>query len=318
MTPSSERPGVIGSREIDGFDALTIASADGTLEASWVPEAGMVCCSLLHRGEEVLGQRHGLRGYVEKHSTMGIPLLYPWANRLGADRFPLEGESIDLRDAPRLKRDARGLPIHGLLTAAPGWELLAHAPAHEGARLEARFDTSSDAELIGVFPFPHLVTIEALIEPRRLTVKSTVTGTGPLPVPIAYGFHPYLRLPGVPREDWEVELPVTEQLELDERGLPTGGRREADPVDGRLGDRTFDDLFVAPADGRPFALSGAGRRLELAMGGGYPYAQVYAPPGEELIAFEPMTAPTDALTSGEFATVDPGSERSASFSITVA
>jgi aldose 1-epimerase len=317
MSPSDERAGITGSREVDGLEALTIANADGTLEASWVPEAGMVCCSLLHRGEEVLGQRYGLRAYVEDRLTMGIPLLYPWANRLSADRFELGGETVDLRDAPRLKRDADGLPIHGLLTAAPGWDLLAHAPAGEGARIEARLDTSSDPDLLHAFPFPHLVTIEALIEPRRLTVTTTVTGTGPLPVPIAYGFHPYLRLPGVAREDCEVELPVSEQLELDERGLPTGRRLAADAADGPLGDRTFDDLFVAPAGARPFALSGGGRRIELAMDPGYPYAQIYAPAGEELIAFEPMTAPTDALVSGGVATVAPGSERSATFSITV-
>jgi aldose 1-epimerase len=32
---------------------------------------------------------------------------------------------------------------------------------------------------------------------------------------------------------------------------------------------------------------------------GYPYAQIYAPKGENYVAFEPMTAPTNALVSGE-------------------
>ncbi len=35
----------------------------------------MVCCSLIHRGEQVLGLRGGLDAYVEKRSTMGIPLV---------------------------------------------------------------------------------------------------------------------------------------------------------------------------------------------------------------------------------------------------
>ncbi len=68
---------MIGAREIDGHRGLTIAGAERELEATFVPGAGMICCSLRHRGEEVLGQRNGLRGYIEQRSTMGIPLLYP-------------------------------------------------------------------------------------------------------------------------------------------------------------------------------------------------------------------------------------------------
>jgi len=309
---------VIGIREISGHEALTIASADGRLEAAYVPQAGMICCSLRHRGAEILGQRNGLRGYIEDRSTMGIPLLYPWANRLSSNRLEVTGRQVDLGETPLVKRDGNGLPIHGLLTAARGWNVIAHAPTGDGARLEARFDWSASPELSAIFPFPHLLTIEALIRPGSLAITTTVTCTGPDPVPLAFGFHPYLALPGVSRAEWELELPVTEQLELDERGLPTGERGPAAAGDGPLGERTFDDLFVAPADGRPFALSGGGRRIELAMDAGYPYAQVYAPAGEPLIAFEPMAAPTDALVGGSFDSVEPGTERRASFSIAVA
>ena len=51
---------------------------------------------------------------------------------------------------------------------------------------------------------------------------------------------------------------------------------------------------------------------------GYPLAQVYAPPGEDYICFEPMTAPTNALVSGErLQLVAPGEEYNARFSISV-
>ena len=46
------------------------------------------------------------------------------------------------------------------------------------------------------------------------------------------------------------------------------------------------------------SLSGPGRRVSVEMLEGYRYAQVYAPPGKELAALEPMTAPTNALVSG--------------------
>ena len=56
----------------------------------------MVGCSLRHRGDELLGQRGGLGVYVAERGTMGIPLLYPWANRLAVERFPVEGNEVVL------------------------------------------------------------------------------------------------------------------------------------------------------------------------------------------------------------------------------
>jgi aldose 1-epimerase len=45
-------------------------------------------------------------------------------------------------------------------------------------------------------------------------------------------------------------------------------------------------------------LTGGGRRIELKVGSGYRFAQVYAPPDDDVVAYEPMTAPTNALVAG--------------------
>src|SRR3954465_9121452 len=99
-----------------------VTLCDGDLEAHFVPEAGMIGCSLRHRGDELLGQRGGLDAYVSERKTMGIPLLHPWANRLSRRQFALAGRQIDT-DPSRtpLRMDGAGLPIHGLLSAVPGW-----------------------------------------------------------------------------------------------------------------------------------------------------------------------------------------------------
>jgi galactose mutarotase-like enzyme len=80
--------------------------------------------------------------------------------------------------------------------------------------------------------------------------------------------------------------------------IPTGERTAADVAAGRLGSRTFDDAYVAPVDGAPFVLVGGGRRIALACLRGYPYAQVFAPAEDDVVAFEPMAAPTNALVDG--------------------
>ena len=111
---------------------------------------------------------------------------------------------------------------------------------------------------------------------------------------------------------------MRERLELDEQMLPTGRRQPPAVEAGPLGARTFDDAFLAPPGGEPFVLSGGGRRLELRMGEGYTFAQIYAPPDLEAVAFEPMTAPTNALMSGEDLRMLPARESfAASFTIAI-
>ncbi len=87
----------------------------------------------------------------------------------------------------------------------------------------------------------------------------------------------------------------------------------------RLASRTFDDEYLAPPDAAPFVLAGGGRRIELSVGPGYRFAQVYAPADDDVVAFEPMTAPTNALVAGgpDLPLVAPGGRYEAIFSITV-
>jgi aldose 1-epimerase len=313
---------MIGERTIAGRSALTLSSdAAGGMEAAFVPSAGMVGCSLRHRGEELLGQRGGLRTYIEEHSTMGIPLLHPWANRLALSRFPVAGSVVELAlDPPPPALDANGLPIHGLLAAVSGWSMEAHKGTDDGGVLLARFDFASHNELLDAFPFPHQVLLDASLQATELRITTTILASDDGAVPISFGYHTYLRLPGIARADWEVEMPVRERLELDRRMLPTGRRDPVRVEGGRLGSRTFDDAYLAPEEGAPFVLAGGGRRIELRLGTGYRFAQVYAPPDDDVIAYEAMTAPTNALVAGgpDLPLLEPGGRFEAEFSIRLA
>jgi aldose 1-epimerase len=310
---------MIGTRIVDGIPALTLASDGGGLEATFVPSADMVGCSLRHRGKELLGQRGGLRTYIEERSTMGIPLLHPWANRLARTRFSVAGGEVDLDDAMEVTRDPNGLPMHGLLAAAVGWRVDRHEPTEEGGVLVASFNFAEHRDLMGAFPFPHEVLFEASLRGETLTITTVVVASGGTPVPISFGYHPYLRLPDVDRSEWEVEIPVRERLELDDRMLPTGGREDVQVEAGRLGSRTFDDAYLAPEQAALFVLAGGGRRIELALGRGYRFAQVYAPPDDEVVAYEPMTAPTNALVAGgpDLPLLEPGGRYEATFSLAI-
>ena len=119
--------------------------------------------------------------------------------------------------------------------------------------------------------------------------------------------------------EWAVEIPARERLELDDRMLPTGRRERVQVEAGPLGSRTFDNAYLAPEEGAPFVLAGGGRRIELRFGAGYPFAQVYAPSDDDVVAYEPMTAPTNALVAGgpDLPILEPGGRYEATFSIAI-
>jgi galactose mutarotase-like enzyme len=305
---------------VEGLPVRVLEAAEADLRAAFAPGAGMVGCSLLHRGEEVLGQRGGLARYAEAGSSMGIPLLHPWANRLDGPRYAAAGKEVvlDPRRMP-VRLDPNGLPIHGLAVASPHWEVVAAEATESQALLAARLDWAAHEELMAGFPFAHELDVEVVLSGATLGIETTLRPTGNDPVPVSYGWHPYLTLPGAPRAEYEVEaLPVRRRARLDERGLPTGDDDAYATRRGPLGEREYDDLFVELCHPPEWILRGGGRCLEVRFEAGYPFAQVYAPAGEDFICFEPMTAPTNALVTGEhLQTVEPGESHLARFSITV-
>jgi galactose mutarotase-like enzyme len=307
--------------ELEGYETVTLRSEAADLEATFVPGAGMVGCSLRHAGEELLELRDGLRAYAEGGATMGIPLLHPWANRLAGFEYSVGGEHVELeRGSPLLSLDPNGLPIHGLLAGSPHWRVQSASAGGESGPLIAELDFGAHDELVAAFPFPHVIRMEVKLAGSTLTIATSVVPTTDTPVPISFGYHPYLRLPGAPRKRWEVDLPVRRRLVLDERMIPTGKSEPVSFERAPLGDRTFDDGYAELEPGRPFVAAAAGRELAVSFEAGYPFAQVYAPPGGEFICFEPMTAPTNALATGgdELPLARPGEAFTAVFAISVA
>src|SRR3954466_2512101 len=97
---------------LEGLPTSVLRAHASELEAAFAPGAGMVGCSLRHRGEELLGQRGGLAKYAEAGASMGIPLLHPWANRLDGMRYSAGGRQVELDpETMPVRLDPNGLPI---------------------------------------------------------------------------------------------------------------------------------------------------------------------------------------------------------------
>jgi galactose mutarotase-like enzyme len=273
-----------------------VALRAGNWTSRWVPSLGMVGVSLFGCGRELLGQLGGLDAYAAKGSTFGIPLLHPWANRLGGFSYAAAGRDVALGSGtPHLRTEEHGLPIHGLLAAYRRWEVVEVSDR----TLVAELAFDADDELLAAFPFPHRLTLAVEQGPAHLTVTTTLTPTTDQPVPVAFGFHPYLTLPGVAHADLVLRAPAMTRLVLDERGIPTGERQPCPERHRALGDEDLDDHFTDLGPDPHVTLAGGGHELTLRLLEGYTHLQLFTPPGRPVVAVEPMTAPTDALRSGD-------------------
>src|SRR6201989_3352424 len=107
-----------------GLETVGLRDPDAPLAATFVPEADMICCSLRHRGEELLAQVGGLAEYAHDGHTMGIPLLYPWANRLAAFDYRVGDRTVRIpHDPERIQLESHNLPIHGVIGGRQAWEV---------------------------------------------------------------------------------------------------------------------------------------------------------------------------------------------------
>jgi aldose 1-epimerase len=296
------------------FDPVTLRDPSSSLTATFVPAAGMIGTSLTDGDDEFLGQRRGLDAYVSAGKTMGIPILYPWANRLSTSEYEVNGTVVTLTPGEGgVRADEHGLPIHGVLAAYSGWQVTARSQNS----LTSTLDFGGQPELLASFPFPHLLTQAVTLENRKLTIETTVTPTTSASVPLCFGYHPYFTIPGVARERWQLTTPSMRHLYVDSRGIPTSEHAQWNGTSEPLDSVTYDDGFDNVPDGAVFSLDGGERRIDVKFETGYPAAQLFAPSSDDIIAIEPMAAPTDSLRRGGYRSAAPGKPETARFSITV-
>lgn len=248
-------------------------------------------------GHDLVEPTDGLPGLP----GMAGATLAPWPNRVedahwwqGDRRHDLDVSEPDLGNAN-----------HGLL-AGRRFDLLRHAPAFVELGAALRQPRG--------YPFDLDVVVRYDAEEAGVTVTTDVVNAGRDDAPVALGAHPYLRLGSTPVEQLLLTVDATHGYRLDARHIPRerftlGGTasdvRQPTPVAAAPGHGTFER---DPANGRlVHALTdAAGRRVELWADPAYRWTQLYraddfpsAEGARVALAVEPMTAPPNALRTGE-------------------
>jgi aldose 1-epimerase len=280
---------------------IRLSDAAHEIELSIVPSLGNRAIRMLVKGQNIVYVPFDDPALLkaDKH-TNGIPFLAPWGNRMPAGFWANGKRYLFNTGLDSIRPDQNGIPIHGMLTASPFWEVVDCAADSSSAHVTSRLEFWKYPDLMANWPFAHEYEMTHRLADGMLEVNVTITNHSAEPMPVAAGFHPYFQLPGVPIAEAFAHLPVRFHVETDSRLIATG---ETSPVDFpdrvSLRDHHFDDGFtglVRDATGQAiFTVEGHGKRIDVAFGPKYQVAIVYAPAGHDYICFEPMSAITNGI-----------------------
>ena len=246
-------------------------------------------------------------------------VLVPWPNRVAGATWLLDGveQRLDVTEP------STGNASHGLLR-------------NTGYAVQ---DLSEDAVTLAATVFPqhgypfHLgTTVRYALGDDGVTVTHTVVNHSPAAAPVAIGAHPYLRVGDVPVEELVVTVSGETYLEVDDKQIPVRSAPAAGTaLDLRHGahldevrlDTAYTDLQEVDGAYRHRLHTQAGASTELWTDLAFGYVHVYTKPGFPsldgptlAVAVEPMTAPANALNTGDgLRWLAPGESWSASWGL---
>jgi aldose 1-epimerase len=241
-----------------------------------------------------------------KPTRSGIPVLFPFPNRIRAGSYTWNGRTYQLP----LTGDGGKTAIHGF-ACRNAWRVIDEGGDVNSAWLTGEFQISHDAPAaISLWPADARLRLTYRLLQRRVRIEAAVDSANAEPLPFGLGFHPYFTVAPFGGEEAVVLAPAQRYWEL-EAGLPTGKVPAVDgPRDLRLGvpmaglqlDDVLTDLPAPPADAASgLGLLGMVRRppdgpaLRLYASADFRELVAFTPPHRQAVCLEPYTCTTDAI-----------------------
>jgi aldose 1-epimerase len=289
--------------EDHGVPIVRLADLVHHVEVNIAPSIGNRAYEMKVNGQNILDFPFtDVAAFRERPGLCGIPFLAPWANRLGEQAFWANNKKYVFNMGLGNVRGA--IPIHGFLSASPEWKVTEVKAGPDAASVTSRLEFWRYPDMMAQWPFAHEYEMTYSLSNGTLEVRLVVSNLSREDMPLAIGFHPYYKIPGIPRDQWTAHIPARKHVEANQN-LPTGEFTANSLPDGfSMQGHTFDDGFtdlVREPDGRAhFSVESAGRKVEAMFGPKYPVAVVWAPTGRnsaatDFICFEPMAGITNGV-----------------------
>ena len=283
--------------QLGGLEIVHLKDAAHKTEVSVLVSIGNNAYDMRVKGKSVFWSPYAdITEQKAKPTMLGNPFLAPWANRMDHEGFTFGGHNYPLNpDLKNYRADGHKQPIHGMLLYTDRWALVEAKATAAEAHVTSKLEFWKYPDLMAQFPFAHSLEMTYRLRDGALEVAATIRNLSVSAMPVAIGFHPYFQITDATRDEWQVTMPVRDQVVLSPTLVPTG-ERKPNPYSSpfSLKGIRLDDVF-ANFSGRDFVVQGKSQKIVVEYGPKYPVAVVYAPPGQPFICFEPMTGVTNVI-----------------------
>jgi aldose 1-epimerase len=235
----------------------------------------------------------------------GVPILFPFPNRIRAGRFSWDGCTYELPLLDSTRKNA----IHGFVCRRP-WRVVGQGADGSGAWLTGEFDSRRDAgDDRELWPADYVLRVTHRLGAGGLRIEAEVVNPDVKTLPFGLGYHPYFRTPfasGVPADDCTVQVPAGAMWPVNE-SLPTGLPTPLDAARDLTGPRRvgalhLDDVLTRLAVGTQTdglieraRLTCGDATLALWCSADFRELVVFNPPHRQAFCVEPYTCATDAV-----------------------
>jgi aldose 1-epimerase len=293
----------VNEREQATQRLLILADDDAQSEVVLAPGLGFACIGFrVAAGGEVwpvLTEPPDDDQLLHRTTRYGIPILFPWPNRVRGGRFTFGVTEYRLPVQPEVNNAS-----HGLARERP-WQVDATGTEVDGAFCRASVALGDQPD--DPWPFRCRLSVEYRLTGRTVSITAEATSSGAVPMPMGFGLHPWFTVPmrpGTARAGHELLVPASQLWELESQ-LPTG---EVQPVetgfDARdwrpLDDVLLDDVYTGLElqDGWFTAQlrdPASGRQIVVRSDSAFREHVVYAPLHIAAVCLEPYSCVTDAF-----------------------
>ena len=295
-------------RDFKGSSVMVLKDSETGQTATVLPSVGNNCISykatIGGKEIELLYAPPDAETLTGRPSGYGIPILFPWPNRIEYGKFTFDGLDVEL------KTPGEGAHLlHGYVLNRP-WRVVGSGSGEaDGAWVTCRIKSEDFEEIGAEWPFPFEVDGTYRLKDGALSVEVSGKNVGEGKMPAGLGYHPYFPLPLLPdgdRKTCVVRLPCDTYWPLREDNIPTG---ETASVTGHyalqtktaLGDRYYDDVWAgvhfddAGWSGCHFEDPSAGVQILVEADSAFREWVLFAPDSRPVVCFEPYTCTTDAV-----------------------
>lgn len=289
------------------MNVITIRDSESGSLARILPDLGLNCFqfqAVTSTGEmvEVVEADPAFADGSLPPSHHGIPLLFPFPNRIRKGQFAWNGKNWQI-PVDQVPNDGAGHAIHGFCLDRP-WRIIQQS----AETVTGEFRLSREApDRFPWWPGDPQIRVQYSMQGAALLAEITVSNPGDEAFPWGFGTHGYFRVPLTSASraaDCTVFAPCQQLWEL-ESCLPTGQRLPV-PDDINLADSPYFDTLKVDTVFTGVELEGqhlvcrilderAGLLMEQRCHADFREIVAFTPPWSRSICLEPYTCVTDAI-----------------------